>query len=402
MCWIGWLGLPHVHVVSATLLDTCDTNYQQHNDEDTRRGNIQTLRHTEGIEIDGCLKRLEDLQDFSQGKLAIQQQQEEEEEQQQQRGQGHEIVVPNFYFFLHIPRCAGRTLHFCLLKSIFPPKDRCMASYKEHSRPDESPLEKLGHTCKLQGTHDDLSILGQLPDNTAVFTQIRNPVDRVLSAYEFAVEVAIRNYFSGTRSKNNPKNKDRTSTEEVWPWSNLVPILMEDFAARRKEREDEAIRVMIDKEDAWVRQYTPEGKDFFYYNRARNETRTSLDASNTGANNEDALLNVLEDLNPYDNPLVMPLRDFVKLPEVHHVVLNNEVFQILGVTNISTEFELARDIRMCSISATTASSKAKEEEKEKDGISAVLPSFQEALLMRAKAVVDRLWHVSVFDDLEGS
>jgi hypothetical protein len=34
-------------------------------------------------------------------------------------------------FFLHIPRTAGRTFHFCYLKLAIPPDKRCAKSYDE-------------------------------------------------------------------------------------------------------------------------------------------------------------------------------------------------------------------------------------------------------------------------------
>ena len=46
--------------------------------------------------------------------------------------------------------------------------------------------------CNLLSTHDDFSILSLLPTDVAVLTHLRDPVDRVLSAYEFAVEVGSR------------------------------------------------------------------------------------------------------------------------------------------------------------------------------------------------------------------
>jgi hypothetical protein len=80
-------------------------------------------------------------------------------------------------------RTAGRTFHTCLLKQGTPPAERCPKSY-DHLRIDvQIP------SCKLLSSHDDFSVVQALPPGTAVVTQLREPVERFLSAYEFAVEV---------------------------------------------------------------------------------------------------------------------------------------------------------------------------------------------------------------------
>ena len=38
-------------------------------------------------------------------------------------------------------------------------------------------------------SHDDFSVVAMLPEDVAVLSHLRDPVDRFLSAYEFAVEV---------------------------------------------------------------------------------------------------------------------------------------------------------------------------------------------------------------------
>ena len=47
-------------------------------------------------------------------------------------------------------------------------------------------------SCKMLSSHDDFSVVQQLPPGTAVVTQLRDPVERFLSAYEFAIEVGGR------------------------------------------------------------------------------------------------------------------------------------------------------------------------------------------------------------------
>jgi len=84
--------------------------------------------------------------------------------------------------------------------------------------------------CSMLSTHDDFSIVSMLPSDVAVLTHLRDPVDRVLSAYEFAVEV-------GSRQANRPssfvKSANKIATDEVWPWSRLVPFFAEDIRKRR-------------------------------------------------------------------------------------------------------------------------------------------------------------------------
>lgn len=54
-------------------------------------------------------------------------------------------------------------------------------------------------------------------------------MDRVISAYEFAVEVAARLLGRGKDFKVDPS---KINTRNVWPWSALVPLMEEDLLAR--------------------------------------------------------------------------------------------------------------------------------------------------------------------------
>lgn len=366
---------------------------------------------------EGCLNLLDQLPDFAEGRLA--------ERVEASRSPSS----PDFYFFLHIPRSAGRTINFCLLKTIFPPKDRCLTSYGEGkfknatdagsdpsgegaSDPrnvviDRGPLDRVGHGCKLQGTHDDLSALRSIRTRggggsaregerkLAVFTQVRDPVDRVLSAYEFTVKVAARYASNPAKAVRARANPGRTSTDDVWPWLDLIPILQRDMEARRgaldekaantageeeeEECEGERVPGMDEPELVWIRQYNAFNKSFAYHNKAKNETRLALELLPSET--------LLDDLDPYDNPLAMPLGEFVRLPQVHQVLHNNQAYQVLGITNISSERVLARRLRSCSMRVS------------EEGVGG---GFGERLMGRAKGILDRLWHVSVFDDLEGS
>lgn len=126
-------------------------------------------------------------------------------------------------YFLHVPRTAGRTLHSCLLKPGMPPQKRCAKAY-DHLR-----INMSVPNCYLLSSHDDYSVVSMLPHNVAVLTQLRDPVDRFLSAYEFAVEVATR---AVVRPANFKKRPDKIATDDVWPWSYLIPFFKDDMAAR--------------------------------------------------------------------------------------------------------------------------------------------------------------------------
>ncbi len=120
-------------------------------------------------------------------------------------------------FFLHVPRTAGRTYNSCFLKQAFAPSQRCARSY------DMLRYNVSLPTCKLLTSHDDYSIVSTLPPDAVVITQLRDPVDRVLSAYEFANEVAVRGVGRQPVNLVAPTPKPgRTDTRNVWPWSHLV------------------------------------------------------------------------------------------------------------------------------------------------------------------------------------
>lgn len=126
----------------------------------------------------------------------------------------------NLVYFLHVPRTAGRTFHSCLLRLGTPGSKRCPKAY-DHLR-----IDFKVPNCYLLSSHDDFSVVEQLPDDVAVVSQIRDPIDRFLSAYEFAVEVAARQL---RRSKSYVKPKNRVVTDDVWPWSHLIPFFVEDI-----------------------------------------------------------------------------------------------------------------------------------------------------------------------------
>lgn len=68
-------------------------------------------------------------------------------------------------FFLHIPRTAGRTFFSCLLSQGI--QSRCNKKYDEHG------ISRDMQGCHLLSSHDDFSVMQQLPPDTAVVTQVR-------------------------------------------------------------------------------------------------------------------------------------------------------------------------------------------------------------------------------------
>ncbi|MEW5297469.1 MAG: hypothetical protein WDW36_000675 [Sanguina aurantia] len=219
----------------------------------------------------------------------------------------------NMVYFLHVPRTAGRTLHSCFLKTGTPPRDRCPKAY-DHLR-----INVTVPQCRLLSSHDDFSVVSMLTEDVAVLTHLRDPVDRVVSAYEFAVEVSARML---NRPRNFKKRGDKIATEDVWPWSYLVPFFVQDLRARVR-----AVKSVPQPETGnWIYVESPEGERF-YYNRIRNVSKWNLTAE------EEALR--LPELNQYDNELVMPLKDFVAHPIAKELIHNGAAFQVLGITNYS-------------------------------------------------------------------
>ena len=132
------------------------------------------------------------------------------------------INAQRMLYFLHIPRTAGRTFGTCFLKQAWTPSRRCAKSY------DVLRLNSSVPDCGLLTSHDDYSVIQYLPADAAVATQLRDPVDRVVSMYEFAMEVSARS-LAPDGPGGDPSKVD---TRSVWPWSLLVPFLCLDMRQR--------------------------------------------------------------------------------------------------------------------------------------------------------------------------
>lgn len=203
-------------------------------------------------------------------------------------------------FFLHIPRTGGRTYHQCFLKNLYSPNDRCPRSY------DKLRLDLRQPSCKLLSSHDDMSILSKIPSRASVVTNLRNPVNRVLSTYEFSVEVAAR--FLRLKSINSSRSplplakspSQLVSTLTIWPWKYLVPFMQHDIFTRRDARLEGKVN--------WPQ-----------------STNTTYDAPT----------------------ITMPLTEFIHHPVAHELVHNGATFQVAGLTNNSCN-EDAVMVRKCS------------------------------------------------------
>mmetsp|Transcript_20128 Transcript_20128/g.44074 ORF Transcript_20128/g.44074 Transcript_20128/m.44074 type:complete len:230 (+) Transcript_20128:235-924(+) len=151
-------------------------------------------------------------------------------------------------YFLHVPRTGGRTFHQCFLGSAYEKSKKCPQSYdiKNFTEHESSPVFQK---CQLLASHEDYSTVRPLQKfrTTAVISQLRDPVDRVISAYEFAVEVALRSAVKAPSARNANSaptsllqtisqgvglGKRKVSTTNVWPWSELVPMMLEDMLQR--------------------------------------------------------------------------------------------------------------------------------------------------------------------------
>ena len=200
-------------------------------------------------------------------------------------------------FFLHIPRTAGRTFHFCYLKLAYPEKDRCGKSY------DELRVNVHNPNCKFLASHDDYSLVERFREQPRVVTMFRDPVARFLSSYEFAVEVSVRSFGSESKAPTS-----RVSTRDVWPWSNAVRFIDRDLKRYKARLERD-----------------PSGK------------KESIE-------------------NVYNNTVYRPLHEFADTPEAREDFHNAQFLQLLGLStnsNPSTE-PRARDLRSCLRPGTAA------------------------------------------------
>ncbi|KAG2320142.1 hypothetical protein Bca52824_013355 [Brassica carinata] len=206
--------------------------------------------------------------------------------------------LQDLLFFLHIPRTGGRTYFNCFLRKLYDNAEECPRSY------DKLRFNPRKEKCKLLATHDDYSLMEMLPrERTSVMTIVRDPVARVLSTYEFSVEVAARflvhpNLTSAAMMAGRIRKNNVISTLDIWPWKYLVPWMREDLFARRDARKAKGVVI-------------------------------------------------IEDDNPYDmEEMLMPLHKYLDTPTARDIIHNGATFQIAGLTNNSHLAE-AYEVRHC-------------------------------------------------------
>eukprot|EP00192_Tetraselmis_astigmatica_P006719 CAMPEP_0117657586 /NCGR_PEP_ID=MMETSP0804-20121206/5411_1 /TAXON_ID=1074897 /ORGANISM="Tetraselmis astigmatica, Strain CCMP880" /LENGTH=750 /DNA_ID=CAMNT_0005464053 /DNA_START=271 /DNA_END=2519 /DNA_ORIENTATION=- len=277
-------------------------------------------------------------------------------------------LVPNpddMLFFLHVPRTAGRTFFSCFLKQAIPPSKRCAKSY------DVLRLNVSIADCGLLSSHDDYSVSKFLPETSAIITQVRNPVDRVLSAYEFAVEVAARELRRPPAGKRPQPDPSKVNTRNVWPWSLLVPWMEADMRTRIAKMNEWARKPAAEHSKNWVKLKNQTTGAEYYHNYRLKVSKWELDPEND---------NLVQALDPYNNHLIMPLQEFINHPLVRDTVHNGATLQVLGLTNYSN-YALASKLRSCI-----------------DG----LPNAKEAMTKAALARLRTMFHVGTTDQLEES
>ena len=214
----------------------------------------------------------------------------------------------DFLFFLHVPRTAGRSFHWCFLKPSFDAKDLCGNQYTGVKLNPRDP------NCSFLATHDDYSLVERFAAQPRVVTMLRKPSARVLSSYEFAIEVAARSF--GQKPSAIEK---RVQTREVWPWDVLTPHI-----------------------DRQLREY---------------DEMIKADASKK-----------ISISDVYANELYTSFEEWVEMKIVKDDVHNGQFFQVLGFSNNTdaTMEPRAAELRACALQrGSTASTLLMEYAKER-------------------------------------
>jgi len=249
---------------------------------------------------------------------------------------------------------------------------RCPAQYTGQLRGGAYGGEGFAWDCDLSGSHDDASLLdtGVVTPRARAVMQVRDPVARVLSAYEFAVEVASRSMLrpeSVAGKIDEARQKDKAHTWEVYPWSELVPWMQQDLRARRERL---------------LGEHPPAQK----------------------------IVGVVED--PYSSPeVVMPLDEFVQSPMAHRHVHNAASLQLLGAAGDSIHAEEVVKLHDClergrqeqAGPGPGAGAGAGVGDGEEGGDGGGGADGMEAALARlAEARLEKLWFVTTSDNITES
>ena len=93
----------------------------------------------------------------------------------------HILQPDDQLYFLHIPKTAGTTL-YALLDQHYPLKDICPEQLS--SKVKKIPLEELARYRLIHG-HLDYNFIKLLPKKPIIITMLRDPVERIISLYEY-------------------------------------------------------------------------------------------------------------------------------------------------------------------------------------------------------------------------
>lgn len=144
----------------------------------------------------------------------------------------HQQLTPagaqDLLYVLRTPNTYARELDTCLIRFGVPGTQRC-PSFGEQI--EDGVFRKL-KGCSVLSSSDDLSVLQKLSlGSTAVAAELRDPVERLVEAYELAVEVALQK-LDADRAKSPFEAMQKQHPSDVWPWSKFTPLLAKDLAQR--------------------------------------------------------------------------------------------------------------------------------------------------------------------------
>lgn len=253
----------------------------------------------------------------------------------------------NVTFHLHVPRTAGRQLTLCLMGPSFAAKG-CMRQYNR---------DWVDWTCPCVATHADFRAIDgvSLQGQPAIMMNMRDPVQRVLSAYEFAIEVSARKL--GTDIK--PREElNINSTRNVWPWKYLVPYI--DGELNRKDRlrrwryrngYQPSKGSSCERFSAPPEEECAEGEAGVCSAVGARGTAPSLEEQDCRAEALD------RDRNAFANSMTPSLATVVASDIADDLLANSGAFQLLGITNFSvvvnttevqiTDGDQASQLRFC-------------------------------------------------------
>ena len=172
------------------------------------------------------------------------------------------------------------------------------------------------------------------PENTMVVTQLRDPVTRVISLYEFGIEVAARKIHldDDTVLQEALSKPEIVNTNNVWPWSVLVRWFRNDIRARMAKLEEEA-RKPGGRRPTWIEQMDKNTNKTYWWNPKTKKSEWTRPTPTPS-------------LDPYNNPLVMPLEEWIETDIAKDIAQEAQAVQLLGISNYSF-WEDAKELREC-------------------------------------------------------